>query len=245
MAVSFVAAGASSATDGGSAPTPALPAGLAADDSMIAVFYSREATDGTVSASAGWNEIYNARSAGGLLGVWERAFQTGDAALTFTLGGHVGGAAGDDCIAQIAAWRGTRPSQPVSIPGTIATNAAAADIGPIGGVTAPANGAIVVVGGKLDDWTSVAVLAGDGLTWAEIGEPVSVAGADAGLVWDYALISTADVAVADKTFTVTGGTAVAGKGVMFGIAPAGGTKTTRTAPYTSMLSSARRISRTR
>lgn len=241
MAISYVAAGAAASADG-TAPTPALPAGLAADDAMVTVFYSREATDGTVSISAGWQEIYNDRSAGGLLGVWTRPYQTGDEAPTFTLTNH---AAGDDCIGHIAAWRSARPAQPVSLPGTIGTFASAADIGAITGITVPIGAVVVVVGGKLDDWTSVATLSGDGLTWAEIGETVSIAGSDAGLVWDYAINGASATAVADKTFTVTGGTSQASKGVMFAIAPKDLTRTTRSAPYTSMVSTVRRISRGR
>jgi hypothetical protein len=58
MAITFVAGGASSDTNG-SAPTPGLPAGLAAGDVMVCAFYSRENVDGTVSISAGWTEIVN------------------------------------------------------------------------------------------------------------------------------------------------------------------------------------------
>jgi hypothetical protein len=216
-----------------------MPAGLAADDVMVTAFFSREATDATVAISAGWTEMYNELSAGGLLGVWTRTYQTGDAAPTFVL---TNVAAGDDCIAQIAAWRGARPAQPITVSGAIATNASAGNIGPITGITTPTGGAVVVIGGKLDDWTSVATLSGESLTWAEIGEPDTNTGNDAGMVWDYALTPSA-TAVADKTFTVTGGTSQPGKGVMFGIAPAGGTKTTRSMPYTSAISVVRRIRR--
>ncbi|MCI0430771.1 MAG: hypothetical protein L0210_09565 [Rhodospirillales bacterium] len=217
MAITSVgAAGASSATNG-SAPAPGLPSGLAAGDVMVCVFYSREATDGTVSISAGWTQIVNDRTAGGLLGAWFRVFQAGDAAPTFTLGGHATGNSGDTAIAQIAAWRGCDQSDPLDITGTISTNASAQNIGAIAGITLAANDAVIVVGGKRDDWTSVTALSGDSLTWAEIGEPDTTSGADAGLVWDYAIDGGSGTTVTSKTFTVTGGAAADGKGVMFSL----------------------------
>lgn len=225
MAITFVAAGTAASADG-AAPTPGLPAGLAADDAMIAVFYSRESTDGTVSIStAGWQQIVNDLSTGGLLGIWSRAFQSGDAAPTFVVGNM---AAGDDCIAQLAGFRGARPAQPVSNIGAIVTSAAAANIGVITAFTALAGETVVCIGGKEDDWTSVAALTtgADTLVWTEIGETVSIAGADAGLVWDYVINGAASVAVSSQSFVVTGGTAQTSKGVMIAIAP----KETRVRP---------------
>lgn len=216
MAITFVAAGASSATNG-SAPTPGLPAGLAANDLMLAVFYSRENVDGTVAISAGWTQLINDRTAGGLLGVWYRLFVAGDVAPTFTLTGHVSGTSGDSAIAQIAAWRGVDPTTPIDVQGAVSTNASIQNIGAISGLTLGANDAVVVIGGKRDDWTSVALLTGDGLAWAEIGEPDTTLGLDAGLVWDFAINGTSIVTLTSKTFTVIGGAAADGKGVMVSI----------------------------
>src|SRR3990167_6494471 len=100
----FVAAGAAGSSDGGTSPAPGMPSGIAVDDLLVCVFYSREATDGTVDIKAnGWSQVVNDRSAGGLLAVWTKRYQTGDAAPTFLLGGHASGLTGDDAIAQIAA----------------------------------------------------------------------------------------------------------------------------------------------
>ena len=215
--VTFVAAGASSATDGGGPPTPGLPAGIAEGDLMVCAFYSREVTDGGVTPrTPGWAQVLSDRSAGGLLAVFAKNYQSGDAALTFVLTGHVGGAAGNDCLAQIAAWRNADSAVQLSM---LRTTPAAVDIGTIDGVTLNPREVVLVIGGKLDDWTSVAVLSGNGLTWAEIGEPDSTAGADAGMVWDYAINGDTETLVTAKSFVVTGGTAVQGKGVMVKLIP--------------------------
>lgn len=212
----FVAAGTSS-TANGSAPTPGLPAGMTLGDCMICVFYTREATDATVSISSGWKQVYNERSSGGLLAVWRRIYQTGDAAPTFTLSGI---AAGDDCIAQIAAWDNVDRSRPITVKGTISTNGSAQDIGAITGITLPARGMLVVIGGKADDWTSVATLSQSGMTFAEIAEPDTTTGNDAGLVCDYGTVDAGTaLAVTSKTFAVTGGASAVGKGVMFALNP--------------------------
>lgn len=214
---SYVGVGTASTTDGGSAPTPALPASLAENDMLMAVFYSRNTTTGVVAISAGWSELINTRSAGGCLAVWMRPYTSMVVAPTFTLTGFTGGAAGDDCLAQVAAWRNCTTMIPHAIAGTVSTNGAATNIGPITGLTCPARDVVVVIGGKLDDYTSVATLSGDGLTWAEIAEVTSVAGADAGMIWDYALNVTAPTDISAKTFSVTGGTAVAGLGAILTI----------------------------
>lgn len=212
----YVAAGAASSGNG-VAPTPALPAGMSLGDYMICRVYSREATDGTIAISKGWRELYNERSSGGLLAVFGRVYQTGDAAPTFTLGGH---AAGDDITAQIAAWRHVNTARPIGVKGTIATNGSAQNIGAIAGITLGPKGMLIVVGGKLDDWTSVATLAQTGMTFVEIGETSLTTGNDAGAVWDYGTVDAGTaLAVSAKTFTVTGGANAAGKGVMFSLNP--------------------------
>ena len=60
----------------------------------------------------------------------------------------------------------------------------------------------------------MAPLTGDGQTWVEIGEPSSVLGDDAGMVWSYAILTGSPPVITGKTFTVTGGAAAFGMGVM-------------------------------
>jgi hypothetical protein len=213
-AITYVGVGTVSATDGGSNPTPALPTGLVDNDLMLTFFYSREIVDGTISISAGWTQIVNQRDAAGLMAVWYRFRQAADAAPTLTLGGHVGGASGDTAIAQIAAWRGVLTTDPIHATGALTTNIAALNIGPIPGVAVNRKGLVIAFGGKLDDFTSVATLSGDDLDWQEVAEPDTTSGSDAGMVWDYAISTQLEIIVANKTFTVSGGTSVSGKGFM-------------------------------
>lgn len=215
MPVSFVAAGSSSATDGGSDPTPGLPAGLVVGDVMICVVYTRNTSIGVVSISAGWDEIKQDLSSSGLIAVYARRYQAGDAAPTITLAGHTGGASGDTAIAQIAAFRDVRYFGALDIGvSTIFDNASAQNIGPADYLDVDPGDAWVVIGGKMDDWTSVATLAST-LTWTEIGEPDSASGADAGMVWDLGVNgggTTVDPSA--KTFTVSGGASAPGKALI-------------------------------
>lgn len=216
--ITYVGVG-SLATANGVTPTPTNPAGITPGDVKVAIFYGREVTDGTVAPAGSWAgaasvELYNERSAGGLLGVWYQ-IDAGEVAPTFTLGNF---AAGDDCIAFVFALRSVDPSNVIDALGAIFTNTAAVDIGPIPGILLGRKACLVVVGGKIDDWTSVTDLSGDGLTWNEIGEPDSTDGNDAGLVAAYAINPGLEVLVSAKTFDVVGGSSVAGKGVMFSFA---------------------------
>lgn len=216
MAITYGGVGSVSSTNG-SAPAPGLPSGMTAGVSlMVCVFYSREVTDGTVSISAGWNQIANERSSGGLLASWWRVFQTGDSAPTLSLTGHATGTPGDTAHAHIGYWNGCATTSPVQDTGTISTNASQQNIGAIAGITTGAADCVVIAhGGKGDNWTSVATLSGD-ITWAEISEPSSTSGADSGMVWDYGL-SNGGVTIAAKTFAVSGGSLSYGKGMLFSL----------------------------
>lgn len=215
--IEFVAAGVSSATDGSTAPTPALPAGLADDDFMVATFYSREAIDGTVSISAGWTPIINDLSSSGLLAAWYRYRVTGDLAPTFTLGNI---AVNDTCIAQIAAWRGVNLTDPIDQIGTINSNTSNTDINDIPGIVIDRRALLLIIAAKQDDWTSVNTpsptsgLGDADFTYIEIDEPDSTLGNDAGMVWVYAINPGVEANVPTQTIDVVGGTAQPGKGVM-------------------------------
>ena len=215
----FVAAGTASSTDGASAPAPGNPAGLDRGDFKVCALYSREATDGSVAidSSLGWTELYNERTTGGILAVWYRFHRLLDPPPRFTLTNH---ASGDDVIAQVAAFSGVNRLNPITAVGALSTNGSQANIGAIAGVTLPAFGMLIAVGGKADDWTSVAPLSQSGLTFAEIGETDSTAGNDAGMVWDYATVDDGSkTAITDKTFAVTGGASAVGMGAMFALRP--------------------------
>lgn len=207
--ITFVGVGTPSATDGGSNPTPALPTGLADDDLMILKVYSRENVDGSIADPSGWTRIYHDLDATGLLGVWYRYRQTGDTAPTVALTNHT---TGDTVIASIAAWRGVKAGGPYAT-GAIGINPSQSAIGPIPGVALDRKGLVIVIGGRQDDWSSVAVLSGESLDWQEIDETDSTSGNDAGSVWDYAINEGLELTVSAKTFSVTSGTGQ-GKGAM-------------------------------
>lgn len=129
-------------------------------------------------------------------------------------------ATGASCLYQVATFRGTHLTSPIGVVGSNSENASAANIGPITGIAAAAvDGAVVVLGGRCDDWTSVADLSGDSLTWVEIADVFTTLGQDAGMVWNCAIWSGAAPTVTDKTFAVTGGSNNKGLGVMFEIKP--------------------------
>ena len=131
-----------------------------------------------------------------------RTYQTGVSAPAVTAPAR---AASSPRSLHFAAVDSTNPTEigSVSLSGDAATN-----IGPITGLTPSApKSAVLAIAGRGDDWTSVATLSGDSLTWAEIGEPDDATRA-IGLVWDYAIQPAAPTAVTAKTFTVTGGSGV-------------------------------------
>jgi hypothetical protein len=104
---------------------------------------------------------------------------------------------------------------------TIFTSSSTSNIGAITGLTAPAGGGVLVAGGRADDWTSVATLSGESLTWVEDCDLANTTGtgADGGLVVNHAL-TAGSTAIANKTFTVTGGGAAAAFGQMLKLRPA-------------------------
>lgn len=126
-----------------------------------------------------------------------------------------GGGTNRTVIAQVCALRGVDQVTPFDVLGATSSNVSQVNIGPISGITTGPNGKCVIVfGHRADDWTSVATLTGDGLTWNEIGEPSTTSGNDAGEVWDYAISATGSIIITAKTFTVTGGLANTGLGVI-------------------------------
>lgn len=180
---------------------------------------------GTLAISAGWTNVY-----AGALGqtnakfyVWWRRYVGGDVAPTVTPSGCTSGSTGDTWFAQVAAWGGVEQSASAfdaNQPTSSSNNASAQNIGAVAGFTpAGAGRCFVVPAVKGDNWTSVATLSGDGLTWAEIQESNSSTGRDGGFVWDYA-IDGGTTTLTSKTYTVTGGAAAVGSGIALALVPA-------------------------
>lgn len=181
---------------------PALPSGLQVGDLMLLLATTRNTTAGAVNVPTGWTSL----AVGQNVRLMGRVYQAGDGAPTVTFSG---GAAGDDCIGQIAAFRNAVLAASAS---AFLLNASQQNV-TYPSLTIPKDGQLILLGGmKQDDWTSV-----DTLTFfTEIGEPVSIAGTDAGLVWDFVVQGTASN-IGQADFTVTGGVAAAGRGMAVAI----------------------------
>lgn len=212
MAVSYVAAGTSSAISNASV-TPGLPAGLADGDLMFAFWGVRSAT-ATTGTPAGWSAPTYFRNTNlPSFAILTKTYVSGDAAPTLTI---VGGGTNITAIGIIFAFRDT--SGVGSTGTTFVSGVTQQDIGAITGVTTVADGAVVVLGCKGDDWSTATHLSGDGLTWATIADVPSTAGSDAGIIADYAL-TPSGTTVTSKTFLILGGGVAHSVGVMLALAP--------------------------
>ena len=220
MTITFVGVGSASAKNNASV-TPGLPSGLLTGDLMLCFASARG--NGILSVDpldqAGmptqwltkW-QLSHASSGINKIALFYRFYVDGDAGPIIK---YAGGASGHTVIAQVCAFRSVNQSSPFDVQGATSSNASQANIGPISGITTGANGKCVIVfGHRADDWSLVDTLSGDGLMWNELGEPKSTLGNDAGEVWDYTISALGSVTITAKTFTVIGGVANYGMGVM-------------------------------
>lgn len=187
---SFVAAGTAATADNASV-SPALPAGWAEGDLLVIWAAIRNSGTGSITVPAGWTAMLGTDNIA-LLG---RRATSSESAPTVNISG---GAAGADVIAQMAAWRNAELT-PVATGYRLNPSGQNIDYPAASAVDDTWNAALVL-GWKQDDWTSVATLGG----FTETGETVSIAGNDAGLVWDHLAMST-PAAVSSGAFVVTGG----------------------------------------
>jgi len=195
-AITYVGVGAVAAGNNATV-APALPAGLAAGDLMVAVATIRN-TAATIATPAGWLPVVS----GGNVLIVARYYVAADPAPSFVFSG---GAAGDTTQGVVAAWRTAVLSVndgPFAI-----TNASAAN------VTLPAtftpgrdNGLSLVFAWKQSAWTSVAALAG----MTEIVDSPSVLGSGASIALDYRIDTTA-TALPAGPIVVTGGVSAVSK----------------------------------
>lgn len=204
--ITFVGTGAADSGSSGSR-TPALPAGLQHDDAMYCFASTRNSGTGTV-ASAGSDWIFI--TSFGNMAILGKLYRAGDVAPTVTFNG---GAANEDTIAQIVAFRGASLMRSGN---ATVLNGSAQNIAYPSLTVTLNNQLVIVLGWKQDDWTSVATAGFAGAV--EIGEPVSTAGNDAGQVWDYAIQTTA-ANITGSSFTVTGGLSAISRGITLTMAP--------------------------
>jgi hypothetical protein len=201
---SFVNSSAAVSSSGGAAATlsPTLPASTQAGDTVYVFATIRNSGTGTPQTPASWNlaEAFG----GGNCRLFSRVYDGAWSMPTLTF---VGGAANEDIIAQAATFRGIDST---AFTAARQLNGSAQNIA-YPALTGIRAGMLVLwLGWKQDDWTSVATLGGVG---GEIGEPVSTAGSDAGMVWDYQ-IKTLPINVSAASFTVTGGASAISRGAV-------------------------------
>lgn len=200
-AMTFVSAG-TAATAAAGPITPGMPASVIAGDLVLIFASTRNAGTGTVNTPASWTMLaanLNTAILGRIYdGVWTIP------SVSFTNGAGL-----EDTIAQTAAFRNASLTPEVI---SKSANASQQNIS-YGGFTARPDAVLAIVAGwKQDDWTSVATLAG----FTEIQEAVSVAGNDAGQVWDYQ-IQSVPATIPAGSLVVTGGAAAIGSYITLGI----------------------------
>lgn len=219
------------ATASMSATGMTLPAGVAENDLLLMfVYFDTGATTSgqSITNPAGWSTLLDLPhlTNGNMWRVLYRvagASETDPPSPTFV--GATTGTSGGTGLCRVIAYRGVDVSSaPTScLAGSSGGNGFTnqQNLGAMAGFTPTADDVLVVVfAGKKDDWTSVATLSGDSLTWTEDFESVSTNAGDAGIVVDSAPVVGAPVAISNKTFTVTGGATANGLGRMFALKPA-------------------------
>jgi hypothetical protein len=200
LSISFIAAG--TAVYGNNASVvPSNPAGIADGDLKLIWASIRNSGVGAVGpAPAGWTKLISFGNTA-LLG---KKHVTGDPLPTITF---TGGAAGDDTIAQMAAFRNVDLT-----PSNWATslNASAQDIF-VPSATVPGAGLILFLGWKQDDLTSVATPAFAG----KVGDLSTTTGNDAGGTWFWfgTVGPPTTPAWGGQNLAVTGGASAISRGI--------------------------------
>lgn len=198
----FVAAGAMSSADN-AAVTPALYAGNTTLDLIVVVGRIRSASAGTIAMAADYTRLpiegFNESSP---LQVWAKVHDGTESAPAVT---PTGGAAGDTVSAVTLGFRGMpctlQDLADIVVVALGQSNASAQDIAYRAIYPQLQEGCVVLaIGGKDDDWTSVALLSG----FTEAVDSSTTTGNDQGLVVDY-VIQTTPALVNAGSFVVTGG----------------------------------------
>lgn len=211
----YVAAGALSHADN-AAVTPALYAGATARDLICVLARIRSTSAGTLTTPAGYTRLPIAGlSATAKMQLFVKVHSGSESNPTMT---PSGGSAGDTVSAVTFGLRGT-PSTLDDLADIVVAslgqvNASAQNIAYPGVYPRYQEGCIVLaLGGKDDDWTSVAALSG----FTEAVDGSTTTGNDQGLVVDY-LIQTTPAVVNEGSFVVTGGASAPSHGAVIAIA---------------------------
>jgi hypothetical protein len=200
VAITYVAAGAATFADNANV-TPAMYAGAQAGD-LICVFAASRTTAPALDTPAGYTVVLNAFSTFRLYTKIHDGSESdptiaisggsaGETVGAFTFGFRNTVADATEAILDVTAWSGTTtPEQDIPYPPTRMPKYDGC--------------AVVYLGRKADDWTSVAAIAGA----TEIQDASSTLGSDIGLVADY-VIQTSAAAIPTGSFVVTGGASAA------------------------------------
>lgn len=214
----FVAAGTAAHASNASV-TPTLPAGVQTGDLLLIWCAIRNSGAGVPNAPTGYTRlpVFATTDNCQLFGKVHSGSES-DPTVTFT-----GGVANATTSAQMAAFRNTPTTLPdladIVVYAVNQLNSSAQNIAyPDLPATKAAQGLLLWLGWKQDDWTSVATLGGV----TEIGDTSSVLGDDQGIVWDYISVG-ASIDVAAGSFTVTGGASAISRGAV--VALVGGYQT--------------------
>ncbi len=189
---------------------PGLPAGLAVGDLLLCFAAIRNSGTGVPNTPANGMvrlPVFPANSNVQLFG--KIAEPTGSTTtVSFT-----GGVANADTSAQLFAVRGKFSNiNNVVSSASWCLNTSAQNITYPGLTIWEPNCVVFYLGWKQDDWTSVATISGA----TEIGEPSTTTGDDQGIVWDYAIQTTA-THIGSGEFAVTGGASAISRGSVVAI----------------------------
>lgn len=203
-AASFIGAGASQTTNNAATSALGIHASTAKGDLMVAVAGSRNLSVdlGFTPPDATWVPRVNNLSS---LKVWtKRATVAGGG--TGPIITPVGGAAGDDLLAQVYTFRTVSDLQFPPFgndSAAVQVNGSVADIA-FPGLVANRMGCLFLLAGlRMDDWTGGAAPAG----WTECGDFSATAGNDAGLWVGYLIAGATVENVAAGSIVITGGLA--------------------------------------
>lgn len=205
----FIAAGAVASANNG-AVTPALPAGITANEGQSLFIWAtiRNSGTGTPDDESGWTTLVSFANTK----LYHRYYVTGDTApqITFT-----GGVANADCIARMFAFSGVSKSfasgTKVSPAASTQLNSSAQNVA-YPAFTLARSGAAMIFAWKQDDATGYAPPSG----YTEMADNSSTAGDDASIAAYYQLVATALTA---GTITVTGGAAAISRAISLALRP--------------------------
>lgn len=211
----FVAAGAMSSADN-AAVTPALYAGHTTRDLICVLARIRSASAGTLGTPTDYTRLpitgFDATSP---MQLFVKVHDGSESNPTVT---PTGGAAGDTVSAVTFGLRGTPTTlddlADIVVASLGQSNASAQNIAYPGLYPRYQEGCIILaLGGKDDDWTSVAALSG----FTEAVDSSTTTGNDQGLVVDY-VIQTTPAVINEGSFTVTGGASAVSDAIVVALA---------------------------